>query len=275
MEYRNWQRDKLEKILINVNNKNTAVWCSPISNKPLLLMIHGIGSDRHDLAGLAYELSVCYRVAIIELPGHGDSDQVQLPDTISLQIWFKDNLQSITKTIGEPYIICPHSFGCSAVLSKEIIDKYKIVLIGPVSQPSSLYSSYATIIMKSAVFWSYIYSWKPFIYIRARSLVHTPGKEARDRVLWAYYNSRSDYSTTKYQAGLIKILLDHTAYKHASSGKVSLVICGKKDYLVRERDHSSLSKIFGSTKIVFVDGGHLFPIEAPKSVAKIINLLAN
>ncbi|MEO5950312.1 MAG: alpha/beta hydrolase [Candidatus Saccharimonadales bacterium] len=270
MDYQTWDRDALQKTTYGHSGSSTAVWSTKPNGKPLIILVHGISGDHHGLAAIAYELSSLYQIAIVELPGHGNSDPIPLPDAKSLQRWFSATLKSITTTIGNPALICAHSFGCSAVLSQEIIDKYTIILLNPVPTPSRTYARYAKGIMRSASFWAHIYNWPFLVYLRGRALMQVRSKAARKRVSWAGHASRANYTQTVYQAGLVDMILDGSAYRYASDGKVKLVICGLHDTTATQRDHPSFAKIFGSTEVTFVSGGHLLPIESPDVVARII-----
>jgi len=66
------------------------------------------------------------------------------------------------------------------------------------------------------------------------------------------------------------MILDGSAYQHASDGKVALVVCGMYDTTARQRDTLDMEKVFGPTRAVFLKGGHLLPIESPERVAHLV-----
>jgi hypothetical protein len=94
-------------------------------------------------------------------------------------------------------------------------------------------------------------------------------REAMRRVRWVGWNSRATYSQIVFQSRLVDIILDAGAYKHAREG-IALVICGMFDTTAFERDSLDMEEVFGDTRVVFLRGGHLLPIESPGRVASLI-----
>lgn len=270
MDYRAWSKKHLKRVALRELGKTTSVWCTEKSDKPLLVLVHGISGDYSGLVPLAAELSDNYRLAIVDLPGHGKSSVIRLPDASSLQRWFDGVLEKIKKDIGKPEYIIAHSFGCSAVASKATLDNHKVILLNPVPTPSEMYSRYARVIMRSASLWAYIYNWRFLIYLRGTALIKNHSRDAKRRVYWVGTQSRPSYTQTVFQAGLVDMILDGSAYQHASSGKVELVVCGMFDTTARQRDSLDMKEVFGSTNVVFLRGGHLLPIEDPGRVAKVL-----
>lgn len=250
--------------------KTTSIWCTERSDKPLVVMVHGIGGDYSGLVPLASELAKTYRIAIIDLPGHGKSSIIRLPDAKSLQRWFTSIVEKISHEISPPAFIMAHSFGCSAVLGKQVLSNHKVVLLNPVPTPSDMYGRYARVIMRSASFWAHIYNWRFFIYLRGTALIKIRTSDAKKRVYWVGWQSRPSYAQTIFQAGLVDMILDGSAYRYAGEDKVTLVICGMSDTTAAERDSIDMRSVFGSATIVFLRGGHLLPIETPERVAKVI-----
>ncbi len=270
MDYRAWSKKHLKRVALRELGKTTSVWCTKKSDKPLLVLVHGISGDHSGLVPLAVELAASYRLAIVELPGHGKSSVIRLPDATSLQRWFDGVLEKVKKEIGRPTYIIAHSFGCSAVLSKSTLEQYKIILINPVPTPTEMYSRYARVIMRSASFWAYIYNWRFFIYLRGTALIKNHTRAAKKRVYWVGRQSRPTYTQTVFQAGLVDMILDGSAYQYAGSGKVRLVICGMFDTTAKQRDSLDIKAVFGATDVVFLRGGHLLPIEDPERTAAVL-----
>lgn len=270
MDYRTWTRQNLRQTRLREFGKTTSVWCTEKRDKPLIVMVHGIGGDHSGLVPLAMELADEYRIAIVDLPGHGKSSMIRLPDAGALQRWFAVTLEKITKEIGRPACIVAHSFGCSAVLGKETLKKHKVVLLNPVPTPSDMYRRYARVIMRSASFWAHIYSWRFFIYLRGTALIKVHTKDAKRRVRWVGVQSRPGFTQTVFQAGLVDMILDGAAYQYADGGKVALVLCGIFDTTAAERDSLDMKQVFGDSKVVFLRGGHLLPIETPARVAAVL-----
>ena len=270
MDYRAWSKQHLKRFVLRELGKSTSVWCTKESGKPLIVMVHGIGGDHSGLVPLACELATSYRIAMVDLPGHGKSSVVRLSNAASLQDWFDAVLQKIARDIGEPAFILAHSFGCSAVIGKDTLKKHQVILLDPVPTPSDMYGRYARIIMQSASFWAHIYNWRFFIYLRGTALIKIHTREAKRRVRWVGNASRPTYAQTVFQAGLVDMILDGSAYQHASQGKVALVLCGIWDTTAAQRDTFDMQAVFGDSRIVFLRGGHLLPIESPERVAAVV-----
>lgn len=270
MDYKAWSKRHLKRVALRELGKTTSVWCTEESDKPLLVLVHGISGDYSGLVPLAVELADTYRLVIVDLPGHGKSSVTRLPDASSLQRWFDGVLEKIKKEIGKPSYIIAHSFGCSAVISRDTLQHHRIILLNPVPTPTDMYSRYARVIMRSASFWAYIYNWRFFIYLRGTALIKNHAREAKKRVYWVGRHSKPSYTQTVFQAGLVDMILDGSAYQHASSGKVALIICGMFDTTARQRDSLDMKEVFGETRVVFLRGGHLLPIESPDRVASVL-----
>lgn len=267
MDYSNWSESQLTHRAIENNGQNTSVWLTDESDKPLVVMLHGISGDHSGLVPLAQELSRDYRIAIVELPGHGMSDPIPLPGAPELQRWFNETLVRIEEQIGEVAAICAHSFGCSAVLDKDVLDTKRVILLNPVPTPSYVYARYSQMIMNSAHFWAHIYNWQVFILMRSVVLAKLRTREALRRIRWVGWHSRPSYHQVVYQAGLVDMILDGSAYRHVGSGKVALVVCGMFDTTASQRDSFDMDAVFGGSKVIFFTGGHLLPIESPAKVA--------
>lgn len=270
MNYQAWGKQYLKRVALRELGKTTSVWCTAKSDKPLVVMVHGIGGDHSGLIPLAVELADEYRIAIVDLPGHGKSSLARLPDAAALQQWFDGVLQKITQQLGKPSLIVAHSFGCSAVVGRKVLKKHQVILLTPVPTPSEMYGRYARIIMRSASFWAHIYSWRFFIYLRGTALIKIHTRDAKRRVRWVGNASRPSYTQTVFQAGLVDMILDGKAYQDAGDGKVALVVCGISDTTAVERDALDMERVFGDTRTVFLRGGHLLPIESPDRVAAVI-----
>jgi pimeloyl-ACP methyl ester carboxylesterase len=268
MDYTEWKEAHLTQARVGGKTK-TSVWLTPGDSLPLAVMVHGISGDHSGLVPLAAELSDEYRLAIIELPGHGDSDPIPLPDAASLQEWFYAALGEVEKEFGEVSVIIAHSFGCSAVLGETLLDTKKVVLLCPVPTPSEMYARYSRIIMRSAHFWAHIYNWRLFVLMRSVVLTKVRTREALRRIRWVGLYSQPSYKQVVFQAGLVDMILDGSAYRHVKDG-VALVVCGMWDTTAVQRDSLDMEGVFGEAKTVFLAGGHLVPIETPARVAAVI-----
>jgi pimeloyl-ACP methyl ester carboxylesterase len=270
MDYGAWIKKHLSQVVIKNEGRTVSLWCTEKSDKPLLLLVHGISGDHVGLVPLAVELSVTHRIVMIDLPGHGFSDAILLPSATVLQDWFTDVLDKVEAKIGPISAICAHSFGCSVVLGEKVLRERKVMLLNPVPSPSGMYASYARMIMDSAHLWAHLYNWRPFVMLRGMTLAKVRTREALRRVRWTGLHSRPSFDQIVFQASLVDIILDGSAYQHTAKNRVALVVCGLYDTTARQRDTLDMEEIFGETKAVFLRGGHLVPIETPDRVAHLI-----
>lgn len=270
MDYGAWIKKHLSQVTIENDSRLVSLWCSEPSDKPLLLLVHGISGDHVGLVPLAAELSKTYRIVMLDLPGHGGSAQVAIPNAKILQAWFDQVIDLVEKQVGVVAAVCAHSFGCSAVISDKTLAKKKVILLNPVPTPSGAYATYSRMIMDSAHFWAHVYNWPPFILLRGMTLAKVRQRSALRRVRWVGLHSRPSFEQIVFQASLVDMILDGSAYEHATEGRVALVVCGMYDTTARQRDTLDMEAVFGTTKTVFLKGGHLVPIESPDRVAHLI-----
>lgn len=155
-------------------------------------------------------------------------------------------------------------------MGEKILRRRKVILINPVPTPSDTYARYARIIMRSVSFWAYVYNWHFFIYLRGRALLKIYTHDVKRRVRLVGWQSRPTYKQTIFQAGLVDMILDGSAYQHVGRGKVLLVLCGLSDTTSMQRDSLDIEAVFGHSKAVFLRGGHLLPVESPKRVAHVL-----
>jgi len=231
---------------------------------PTLLLVHGITGDHNGLIPLAYELYDEANIILLELPGHGNSDRQPLKNAHDFQEWFDHTFEVLSESVPAIDWIIAHSFGCSGVIKTR---GAKVVLLCPVPTPSSLYRQYAWIVMRLAPLWAFFYSWKIFVWLRGAALRKVRTLEASRRIRWAGFQSHASYSQIIYQAKLVNIILDPATYKSISD-RVKLVIAGLEDTTAQQRDSAELGAVFTGTRIEFLRGGHLLPIESPARTAQ-------
>ena len=108
MDYSQWSEAQLKHTPLKKDGHTTSVWQTSGSDLPLLVLLHGISGDYSGLVPLAQELAKDFRLAIVELPGHGKSDPTPLPGAPELQRWFNETLELIEAELGEVAAICAH-----------------------------------------------------------------------------------------------------------------------------------------------------------------------
>lgn len=271
MNYTDWSDKNLKKQSVNVRKREVAVWQSPvISGRETILLVHGISGDHYGLVPLVYELSKDYNCLIVDLAGHGASQELLFKNARDLQEWFIEAHDVISQQIVPIDIVCAHSFGCSAVVGESNAKRStKTILLNPVPHPSGVYRQYARLVVRFSGFWALFYNLRLFIFLRSLTLAKVNTREAHKRVGWVSKYSRPTYRQIIYQAKLVDIILDTTAYSHVNDA-IDLIICGLDDTLADQRDCLELATIFGNSPVAFLRGGHLLPIESPERVAHLI-----
>jgi pimeloyl-ACP methyl ester carboxylesterase len=274
MHYTSWATENLTKRPIRLRNKRVMVWQTPVvDGRPTMLLVHGITGDHFGLVPLVEELAKTYNCLLVELPGHGHSDMISLKSTTALQKWFVDVRGVIEKEIRPIDVVCAHSFGCTAVVGDHnYAHPVKTILLNPVPHPSGLYAEYARVIMRFAGFWAIFYNLRAFVFLRSAALAKGDNWQARKNISWVSRYSRPTYRQVIYQAGLVDIILDKTAYRYVKD-TIDLVVCGLEDATASQRDSLELEAVFGRSPVLFLRGGHLLPIESPERVAAMIRLV--
>jgi len=268
MNYDRWIETQLTYTSLSIRGHRTGVWMTD-SSKPLAILVHGITGDFHGLVPLAHELAATHRIAIVELPGHGSSDEIADLTGRRLQKWFVEVVEKLAQMATRPEVIVAHSFGCLSVLHETILTDFPVVLLNPVPTPSDTYNRYARSVIRSARFWAFVYNWRVLIFFRTVALVKLRNKLSIRRVHWVGRTSKPEYHQVIYQAHLVDMILSKRNFVDIED-KVALVMCGLYDTTARQRDSFDFEAIFGRTPIVFIRGGHLLPIEDPVRVAEVI-----
>lgn len=274
MNYSVWAAEHLSRKTLHLRSKRVTVWQTPIiDDRPTMLLVHGITGDHNGLVPLVCELSKTYNCLIVELPGHGTTERFRLTDASTLQKWFTDVRVLIEREIRDIDVVCAHSFGCTAVVgTSNHAHRKRTILLNPVPHPSGIYAEYARVIMRFASFWALFYNFRIFIFLRSVTLVKANNWTARRNVGWVARHSKPTYRQVVYQAGLVDIILDKSAYGYVKD-RMALVVCGMDDTTADQRDSLELEKVFGNSPVLFLKGGHLLPIESPRRVAELIRLV--
>jgi len=75
---------------------------------PTIVLVHGLGSRIQDWLPAARRLAAHHRVALVELPGHGDSG---MPEPFSLERATEALDQALATESSEPVVLVGHSIG--------------------------------------------------------------------------------------------------------------------------------------------------------------------
>ncbi|MFI5212802.1 MAG: alpha/beta fold hydrolase, partial [Candidatus Saccharimonadales bacterium] len=101
MNYTAWAGQHLKQLALTLDGKSIALWQTPpVKDRQTILLVHGVTGDHFGLVPLVAELSGSYNCLILELPGHGASDRIDLKNATALQQWFSDAHQYIEQHVS-------------------------------------------------------------------------------------------------------------------------------------------------------------------------------
>jgi pimeloyl-ACP methyl ester carboxylesterase len=249
--------DGLQREFVMAHGVRTAIFVVDGGRPPDTLLIHGINGSHYGLAELARQLErQGLNPVLVDLPGHGATDNPDWYDLANLHQWFWD-LYTLIASRSPSLQVVAHSFGCYAVTPT----KSRTIFVCPVPTKSKLAQRAAD--MVPTLFrprWTIkVYDWRPFSYWRGIRLLHNKRSANRRRVAFV---ARCDVATTieqrRYQAQLAKHLPQQVTF---SDVKPDLVVMGRFDHLARERTIQQMAQVFPTAKIVQVPSGHMPNIE--------------
>lgn len=118
---------RTELIQLASGVKLSVMVAGPTDAPETMLFVHGLGGSQSSWATVLAEFAGTYRVAAVDLPGHGASDK---PDPTS----FEYSLAELSKAVGEviekldlaPAVVVGHSLGGATVLQLAL-DRPKLV----------------------------------------------------------------------------------------------------------------------------------------------------
>src|SRR4051812_22955051 len=97
-----------------------------------LVMIHGHGGDHEGLSALAQQLKTM--VIVPDLPGFGESKELEVPHTIENYV---QHLKELVDELGYlQYIVMGHSLGTAIALTLSATDSrvQKLILLNPIPE---------------------------------------------------------------------------------------------------------------------------------------------
>jgi pimeloyl-ACP methyl ester carboxylesterase len=259
-----WCEDLIPDFIM-AHGVRTAIFAT--SERPDVLLIHGINGSHFGLAELARQLQAKgRRPVLVDLPGHGASSTPAWSDIENLRRWFSEVYKSIAA--GRALDVVAHSFGCYAMTP---IDA-RLTLICPIPTEKEWLRA-----MSNLVAWLFrapplarIYD-LPFLANRRNNiLLHNENSRNRRRGAFVI---RHEITTTPqqrlYQTKLAKSIPHHKdIFCHISP---NLVVVGRFDILARERTVDQIQPIFPKAQIAIVPSGHMPTIECAKRLADLIS----
>ncbi len=257
-----------------MNYSKKFIYKNALNNKPLLLFIHGAGSDYTFWSNInRYFYFNQYSTLSINLPGHGKNFDKPL-DSIESMTNYITNL--VKKFRHKSIIPIGHSMGsliCLSLAAKKDIDIKKTILIGT-SMPMKV-SSYLlelskkdqSLAINNMVNWSLPSTQKlgggQFTGISLPNYVYNLMNKTKKGVLYRDLKACNNY------------ILEEKSIKNINLPV--LIISGRQDIMTPKKSSINLKNILPDAKIEILNQcGHLHTFEYPNIVRELIkNFLAN
>ena len=112
-QYDGWISD-FRHIEIDVAGISTAVHvANPIAeSRQTVLLVHGVGGNYFGLVPLAYEMKDKFNVVMVDLPSHGDSQDIGGDILGNLRRWSESLVEVLRDYDLDIDYVIAHSFGC-------------------------------------------------------------------------------------------------------------------------------------------------------------------
>lgn len=234
------------------------------------LFVHGISGDYHGLVPLGYEMRTSTNCVFVDLPGHGRTAIPKWHSIAAHRSWFKQLLQTLADEGFEIDHIVAHSFGC--IVLDEDINIKEATLLNPVPRARTAFKKYAKTMYVLRWPLSLFYNLYPLALSRGLALNKNRSKESIARIHWLTRQTVTCGPQFRYHT-LVSLktlpISALTSFRRPLAARTTVVI-GLDDTMSEELDTFELEKIFGESKILFLKGGHLLPIESPSYVADTI-----
>lgn len=270
--YQSWHISQFE---LEVAGLETALYGPEQADpaKQTVLLVHGMGGDRHGMIPLGYELKDHYNVYFVELPGHG---RTKIPSDRRHDFWWRW-AEDLTVVLERKSIrldlVVGHSSGCAVVAAMRLPSPARYVMLMPVPIPTKTHQTYIKVLSvfrRSIAPW---YGWYRVALWRGVLLLRRHTREALDAVRWV--SKKTAYSRWRfyYQLELALHWPTSAFYHHVEKGVASrlTIIMGAEDSIPAE-SYFELRKRLPEADVRLLPGGHLLPIESPSEVAEEIRL---
>lgn len=256
-----------------INNRHIAYWEANKERPKSLILIHGLGGDHRGLIDFSACLSD-YRLLIPDLPGYGLSEPLSDKHSVENYVRF---LESFRKKVGiQKFSLIGHSFGGAIALMYARLHPERVArlaLLNPVLENTGTVSLVLgnTYVKLASLFpdkiCHFLLSNKTIVYLTDISVMTAQGKARRKRILSEDYENYRQADTRVLKESFTALdTLMADAFTLSREPDL-LVVVGSKDRLVSTRQ---ISKFFKPTSIKTVSGGHLFPLEDPKTAGEIV-----
>lgn len=236
-------------------------------------------------------------IALVELPGHGDSTIPNWSDLENLRVWSHEvvfqierkfpkqnrliffhgitgnghglhflvqeilRLNTLSKSKPQTLIIA-HSFGCYAISAR---DAPHAIFLNPVPHTTSFYQFLQNIAVIRVLQKVYYARW--FVVFRLWWLLKGRSRPLQKARFLARYESNISADRQIYQEKLRWLSGQNDIFAGINP---RIVIFGVRDRLTSDHSRTKLLEVFPESDIFSVRAGHLAPVEVPDKVARLI-----
>jgi pimeloyl-ACP methyl ester carboxylesterase len=254
-----------------------------MTNKKIIVMIHGFRGTHHGLELIAKEFSD-YNVIIPDLPGFGDALPLKAEHNLENYVsWLYNFVQK--QKISTPFILVGHSFGsiissAYAVVYPETISE--LILINPIGAPAL--EGPKAMLTQLAVFYYWLgrklpaklaKPWlasKTVVMIMSNTMAKTKDKKLRSYIHSQHLEHFSTFANPKSLSESFLTSVQHNVRESAPKiVSKTLLIAGAKDDITPLEKQKELVALFPDAKLEVIENvGHLTHYETPKEVANLI-----
>ncbi|HUD05962.1 MAG TPA: alpha/beta hydrolase [Candidatus Saccharimonadales bacterium] len=266
---------------VTINTKQVAYWENNGQRPEVVILLHGLGGDHRGLVPLTSRLNK-FRLLMPDLPGYGLSDPLIDEHSIINYVAFLD---SFRKEIGlRKFYLIGHSFGGAIALMYAKIHPAQIIKVGLLNPAlgghdkvswklGRRYAKFAGFLPDKMC--HFLLCNKLTVYFADRALMTSEGKEYRKKILSQDYLNYHRASTRALKESITA--LDDLAIDNFIPDRHTdlFILFGKKDRLVTPEFAAKFSSLLKQPLVGFLAGGHLLPLEDPKTVGNFINQSLN
>lgn len=234
-----------------------------------VLVLHGWGAEIRTIKPIADVLSAKFRVWLLDLPGHGESD---LPPENWDVYSYADFVKKVTQELGiKNPILIGHSFGgrLSIILSaKKLLNPPKIILVDSAGIKPK----------RGADYYFKVYTYK--LMKRVAALAGKLSKSFEDKIKSKFGSSDYKNAAPALRAVFVRVVNEDLTYLLKDIDCPTLLFWGEKDDATPLSDAKKMEKLIPDAGIVTAKGaGHfsyldnlpLFNAVANKFLEKDVN----
>lgn len=261
-QYDGWISD-FRHIEIDVAGISTAVHvANPIAeSRQTVLLVHGVGGNYFGLVPLAYEMKDKFNVVMVDLPSHGDSQDIGGDILGNLRRWSESLVEVLRDYDLDIDYVIAHSFGCFLASYMGI---HKTWFINPPFTLKLSTKLYFNVVYRARFAISLVYSAGWFENIRRRAMLRVRTDLVGQRLDWMIEQGVVDRQRFMRQAVMTRqVLSDSKAF--CDDHYVYGVISSNYDTVV-----GSIPNDYRYDYLLELDAGHLSVTESPELIAEFL-----